>query len=255
MTRPDRNGGAMTNAYTTVLVDLDGTILDSAPGITRTLAVALEQLGLPVPPPARLLEFVGPPILDGLRDIVGVEGRDARRVLDRYRAHYRSSGALDATPYPGIREALEQLGRLAPLAVATSKPESTAIRILEHFDLASCFAVIAGASDDESRSEKADVITRALALLAERGVDIGRPVMIGDRVHDVAGAAAHGIPTVVAGWGYGAPEEAVGAIAVASAPADLPDLVRRGHRIGREQPERPPDDPATRAPECGRICT
>ena len=116
----------------------------------------------------------------------------------------------------------------APLAIATSKPESTATRILEHFGFAPLFTVIAGASDDETRSEKADVITRALELLAERGVDVSRPVMIGDRIHDVDGAAAHGIPSIVAGWGYGAPEEAAGAIAIAASPADLPGLVRRG---------------------------
>jgi phosphoglycolate phosphatase len=218
----------MTLPYTAILVDLDGTIMDSAPGITRTLTVALEELGLPVPPPARLLEFVGPPILDGLRDVAGLEGADAQRVLERYRTHYRATGAFEAEPYPGIREALEALGRLAPLAVATSKPESTAIRILEHFRFAPLFTVVAGASDDESRSEKADVITRALELLTKAGVDDSRPVMIGDRIHDVDGAAAHGIPTVVAGWGYGAPEEAAGAIAIAAAPGDLPALIRAG---------------------------
>ena len=218
----------MNQPYTVVLVDLDGTVMDSAPGITRTLAVALDELGLPVPPPSRLLEFVGPPILDGLRDVAGLEGPEAQRVLDRYRARYRVTGAFEAEPYPGIREALEALGGLAPLAIATSKPESVAIRILEHFGLAPRFTVIAGASDDETRSEKADVITRALELLAARDVDVARPVMIGDRVHDVAGAAAHGIPTILAGWGYGAPEEAVGTIAVAASPADLPALVAGG---------------------------
>jgi phosphoglycolate phosphatase len=218
----------MNLPYTAVLVDLDGTVMDSASGITRTLSLALEELGLPVPPPARLLEFVGPPILDGLRDVVGLEGADAQRALDRYRAHYRATGAFEAEPYAGIREALEALRRLAPLALATSKPESTAIRILEHFGFAALFTVLAGASDDESRSEKADVITRALELLVEAGVDVSRPVMIGDRIHDVEGAAAHGIPTIVAGWGYGSPEEAAGAAAIAREPGDLPAIVQAG---------------------------
>jgi phosphoglycolate phosphatase len=218
----------MSIPFTTVLVDLDGTIMDSAPGITRTLSLALEELGLPVPAPSRLLEFVGPPILDGLRDVAGLEGDDAQRVLDRYRAHYRRTGAFEAEPYTGMREALVELGRLAPLGVATSKPESTAIRILEHFGFADLFTAVAGASDDESRSEKADVITRALELLRAQGVDLTRPVMIGDRIHDVEGAAAHGIPTIVAGWGYGAPEEAAGAIAIASAPEDLLPIFEAG---------------------------
>ncbi|WP_375388974.1 HAD hydrolase-like protein [uncultured Amnibacterium sp.] len=218
----------MNEPCTVILVDLDGTIMDSAAGITRTLAVALEELGLPVPAPSRLLEFVGPPIMDGLRDVAGLEGDDAARVLDRYRTLYRASGAFEAEPYAGIRDALETLGRSTPLAIATSKPESTATRILDHFGFAPLFTVIAGASEDESRSDKADVVARALELLAERHVDVSRPLMVGDRIHDVEGAAAHGIPTIMAGWGYGAPEEAAGAIAIADSPADLVALVRAG---------------------------
>lgn len=221
----------MSIPFTTVLVDLDGTVMDSALGITRTLSIALEELGHPVPSPARLVEFVGPPILDGLRDVVGLEGEDAATVLDRYRELYRATGAFEAAPYPGVREALVELGRLAPLAIATSKPESTATRILEHFGFAPLFTVIAGASDDETRSAKADVITRALELLTAAGVDIAHPVMIGDRIHDVEGAAAHGIPTIVAGWGYGAPEEAAGAVAVAANPAELSALVEAGSSV------------------------
>ena len=214
--------------YTVALVDLDGTIVDSAPGITRTLALVLSALGLPVPAPARLLEFVGPPILDGLRDVAGVEGEQAQRVLADYRSRYRESGAFDAEPYPGIREALAEIGRTMPLAVATSKPESTALRILDHFGLTPLFTAVAGASEDESRSRKAEVVERALTLLREQGADTARPVMIGDRSHDVQGAAEHGVPTIVAGWGYGAPEERAGAVGAAETPADLPALVLGG---------------------------
>jgi phosphoglycolate phosphatase len=218
----------MTEPFTAILVDLDGTVMDSGTSITRSLAIAMEELGHVVPPPARMLEFVGPPILDGLRDIGGLTGADADAVLQHYRIRYSAIGAFEAQPYAGVREALERLRELAPLAIATSKPESVATSILEHVGLAPLFTVIAGASDDETRSAKADVITRALELLAETGVDISRPVMIGDRIHDVEGAAEHGIPTIVAGWGYGAPEEAAGAIAIADDPAALPALVGEG---------------------------
>lgn len=218
----------MTQPFTAILVDLDGTVMESALGITRSLAAALEELGFPVPPPARLVEFVGPPIFDGLRDVAGLTGDDALRVLERYRARYRELGAFEAEPYAGIREALERLRAIAPLAIATSKPESIATRILDHFGFSPLLTVVAGASDDERRSAKADVITRALELLVAAGIDTARPVMIGDRIHDVEGAAAHGIPTILAGWGYGSPDEAAGAIAVAETPADLPALVAAG---------------------------
>ena len=212
--------------YSVVLVDLDGTIIDSAPGITSTLADTLLELGLPAPPPARLLEFVGPPILDGFRDLVGLDAEQSQRALAVYRSRYRERGAYDASPYPGIRAALVAIRDSGlPLAVATSKPETQAIKILEHFGFTDLFVVIAGASDDERRSEKADVITWCLGLLAESGVDVAHPVMIGDRIHDVEGAAQHGIPTLFAGWGYGSPAEAAGAVAVAESPTDLPELV------------------------------
>jgi phosphoglycolate phosphatase len=212
--------------FTVVLVDLDGTIMDSAPGITATLTHTLERMGLPVPPPSRLVEFVGPPILDGLRDLAGLDPEQSQTALGLYRTEYRDTGAFDARPYPGIREALEAIRATGPtLAVATSKPERQAKRILRHFGLDDLFPVIAGASEDETRSEKADVITWALGLLADAGADTSRPVMIGDRIHDVEGAAQHGIPVVFAAWGYGDPAEASGAIAVASSPAELPRIV------------------------------
>ena len=215
-----------TPPFTVVLVDLDGTIMDSAPGITATLTRTLERMGLPVPPPSRLVEFVGPPILDGLRDLAGLDPAQSQTALKLYRTDYGDTGAFDARPYPGIRQALEAIRNSGPtLAVATSKPEEQAKRILDHFGLADLFAVVAGASDDETRSEKADVITWALGLLTDAGVDTSRPLMIGDRIHDVEGAAQHGIPVVFAAWGYGDPAEAAGSIAVASSPAELPGIV------------------------------
>jgi phosphoglycolate phosphatase len=216
-------------SFTVVLVDLDGTIVDSARGITATLAYTLRRMGLPVPPPSRLLEFVGPPIMDGFRDLAGLDPEQSLTALGIYRERYAARGAFDAEVYPGMPEALHALRASGlPLALATSKPESQAARILEHCGLIDLFTVVAGASDDERRSEKADVITWALAQLDDAGVDRSLPVMVGDRIHDVEGAGAHGIGTVFAEWGYGSPAEASGAIAVAQRPHDLADVVLRG---------------------------
>lgn len=215
--------------FTVALVDLDGTIMDSARGIIATLSYTLRRMGLPVPPPARLIEFVGPPIMDGFRDLAGLDHEQSIEALGIYRERYAAQGAFDAEPYPGIADALRTLHRAGlPIALATSKPETQASRILEHFGLVRFFTVVAGASDDERRSEKADVIAWALRLLDAAGVDRSLPVMVGDRVHDVHGAAVHGIGTVFAEWGYGSPEEAGGAIAMAGRPRDLPGVVLQG---------------------------
>lgn len=214
--------------FTVVLVDLDGTIVDSARGITATLAYTLRRMRLPVPPPSRLLEFVGPPIMDGFRDLAGLDPEQSITALEIYRERYAATGAFDAEVYAGMPEALRALREAGlPLALATSKPETQATRILEHFGLIDLFDVVAGASDDERRSEKADVITWGLGLLDDAGVDRSSPIMVGDRIHDVHGAAAHGIGTVFAEWGYGSPAEAGGAVAVARRPQDLPRVVLR----------------------------
>jgi phosphoglycolate phosphatase len=205
-----------------ILFDLDGTIVDSAPGITATLAYTFEKLGLPIPSPAELVAYVGPPILDSFRDRAGFTTEQAQEALDIYRPQYLKTGVFNASVYPGVPEILKAIHEHdIPLSLATSKPETPATLILEHYDLLKYFDVITGASDDEVRSAKADVVEEALKRLTEFGADISRPVMVGDRHHDVEGAAAHGVPTLFVRWGYGSPAEEVGTVGVANTAAEL----------------------------------
>lgn len=216
----------VTRTWTCVLFDLDGTITDSAPGITSSLVTTFETLGLPVPSPARLVEYVGPPLLDSLQQYAGMSEQEARDALTIYRVDYHEHGAFDSAVFPGIRGLLTRLHAAGiPLAVATSKPELQAKRILEHFDLAQYFDVIAGASEDESLSAKADVVAEALRRLTEQGVDLAHTVMVGDRAFDVEGASENGLPTILVEWGYGSPAEAAGAIAVVHSSDQLSALL------------------------------
>ena len=204
-----------------VLFDLDGTIVDSAPGILASLAWTYEQLRMPVPPPAELLKWVGPPILDSFRDLAKLDEDESRYALALYREHYREVGVFDATPYPGVLDALRTIHDAGvPLSLATSKPESAARLILEHFEIDGAFTEITGASEDEVRSSKPDVVEEALRRLAAR-YELERPVMVGDRIHDVEGAAEHEVPTVFVTWGYGSPAEAAGAIAAVDTASEL----------------------------------
>jgi phosphoglycolate phosphatase len=216
----------MAPAFTSILFDLDGTIVDSAPGITSTLAYTFEELGRPVPGPAELLAYVGPPILDSFRERAGMSMGEAAASLAIYRPRYLEVGALDSTVFPGVADVLKAVHAAGiPLSLATSKPETPAKLILSHYGLLGEFDVITGASDDEVRSSKADVVAEALVRLAAIGADLSRPVLVGDRKHDVEGAAANGIPTVFVDWGYGGAEEQAGAIAVIPTPADLQKLL------------------------------
>lgn len=212
--------------WSCVLFDLDGTITDSAPGITGTLVDTFVELGRPVPAPAELLAYVGPPLLEAFRALGGMSVDEAQAALAVYRRRYNAGGLFDSSVYPGLPGVLARIAQAGiPLSLATSKPESAATRILEHYGLAQYFTVICGASEDEVRSAKADVIEEALRRLRALGVDLSAPVMVGDREHDVQGAAAHRMPTIMVEWGYGSPLEAVGTIARVTGADELADLL------------------------------
>ena len=202
--------------YSAILLDLDGTITDSAPGITDTLAWTFEQLGMPVPPAEQLLQYVGPPLLDSFRDLAGMTLEQREHALEVYRVRYLDRGAYDSTLYPGMGLLVRDIAAAGiPLSLATSKPETPATLMLEHFTIAEHFDIITGASEDEVRSAKADVVAEALVRLRARGADLSRPVMIGDRIHDIEGAAVHGVPTIAVTWGYGDDAERTQAHAIA----------------------------------------
>ncbi len=216
----------MNAGFSCILFDLDGTIVDSAPGITATLAYTFEQLGLPVPTPAELVAYVGPPIMDSFRDLASFDLAQAQRALDIYRPLYLATGAFDPTLYGGVADVLRAIHEAGlPLSLATSKPETPARVVLDHYDLTRYFDELTGASDDEVRSRKADVVAEALRRLRAGGADLSSPVMIGDRIHDIEGAAEHDVPTVFVTWGYGAPAEQAGAVAVVDTAAELLDAL------------------------------
>jgi phosphoglycolate phosphatase len=212
--------------WSCILFDLDGTIADSAPGITATLAHMFEALELPVPAPAELLRYVGPPILDAFRDFAGFSPEKSAHALAVYRKEYALNGVTGTSAYPGIAEVLAAIHESGiPVSLATSKPELPATNMLNAYGLRQYFDVITGATEDETRSAKADVVAEALRRLAAIGADVSRPVMVGDRIHDVEGAAANHVPTIYAQWGYGSPAEQAGAIAVAGTPQELRTLL------------------------------
>lgn len=189
-----------------MIFDLDGTLTDSAPGVVASFTHALAAVGAEVPPGDLAGLVVGPPMHHTLAAL-GLGSR-ADEAMAAYRADYTSRGWALNELYEGIGELLADLRRAGVrLAVATSKLESTARRILEHFGVAEHFEVIAGASPDGVRAAKADVIAHALDQLRPLPQ---RVVMIGDRSHDVDGAAAHGLDTMVVGWGYGGGDFAAG---------------------------------------------
>jgi phosphoglycolate phosphatase len=209
-----------------VLFDLDGTLVDSVPGIAASVRAAAAALGLPEPSPQQLRAMIGPPLQDGFAVTFGLSDADADRAVAAYRAHYAGGAMLDAPPYPGIPELLAALrADGALLAVATSKPETFAVAILEHVGLLGHFASVHGATLDGAVRHKDQVVGAALA--AHPGTI--RPALVGDRAQDVLGAAVHGLPCIGAGWGPAEDGEleAAGAAAIAATPAEVVDALGR----------------------------
>lgn len=205
----------------TILFDLDGTLTDSGEGIINSVTLALEYYHLPVPDRETMRVFVGPPLHDKLVEF-GVPADKADEAVEVFRSRYNTVGKFENHPYPGIKELLEALQNNGHrLLVATSKPESMAIEILEHFGLAKYFARICGASLDRSRDTKDKVIAYLLAHEAPGSTMI----MVGDTAFDVTGAATHGIPCIGVAWGYGQVDDMIQAGAAAIA-YDVPALLK-----------------------------
>ncbi|MEZ5246103.1 MAG: HAD hydrolase-like protein [Acidimicrobiales bacterium] len=209
---------------TAVLLDLDGTITDPAQGIFNSVVHALDRLGKDPLGARELRSFIGPPLRQSFAR-VGVSEAEIPAAIAAYREHFATDGLFENELYPGIEIVLGQIAEgTDAVAVATSKPTVFAARILEHFALDGYFDAIVGAELDGRRSAKAEVISEALRQLDANPADC---VMVGDREHDVIGAAAHGIPCVGVAWGYAEPGElaAAGAHSVIEHLSDLPAAI------------------------------
>jgi len=211
--------------YRVVLFDLDGTLSDSAPGILSSLERAFAEFEVPWVDPATARTLLGPPFWHSLPPLVGPD--KVAEVVAAYRRHYVQGGAMfDTTRYDGVVEVLTALrGAGVRLAVATSKPEAASVRIVRHLELDQYFETICGDTLDGLRDTKALVVGEALRRLGNP--DPAAVLMVGDRSHDVLGAAAHGIACAGVLWGYGgrAELENAGAEWLCARPAELLELV------------------------------
>ena len=215
--------------YETILFDLDGTLTDSGLGITRAVQYALGQMGYDVPPRESLFSFIGPPLHKSFRRHCGIGEEEAVEMVRQFRVYYNEMGGiLENEVYPGIRELLSDLKQAGKrLMVATSKPQAAAELVMHHFGLDEFIPEIIGGTDDPRRNTKGKVIAWALR---EYGVDPSTAVMVGDREHDIQGAAENGIPAIGITWGYGdrAELEGAGAAAVFDTPAETAEYILRG---------------------------
>ncbi len=207
-----------------ILVDLDGTIVNSGPGIIGSYQHALRCMGVECPPAEDLTWVVGPPSRRSFPKLIRPD-QDVEQAVRLYREHYREHGLFNATIYPGMQEALTILYALpARLFVCTAKPQGFAETIIEHFGFGHLFERVYGADFEGRFDDKGLLIEHIMGV---EQIEPRRIVMIGDRDNDMVAAARHAIPAVGALWGYGNEAELreAGATVLCPAPDDLAGIV------------------------------
>lgn len=207
----------------TLFFDLDGTLIDSAVGITRCVAHALQRLDLPVPPENELRGWIGPALRDSFGPLLNDAARTEQAVVF-YRERFDEHGWREHDAYAGIGDTVAALAAAGHrLAVVTAKNEPHARRIVDHLPFGHHFVDVIGATEDGTLSHKPELIAEALRRFALAPADA---VMIGDRRMDIEGARHHGMDNIGVLWGFGGEEElrAAGAARIAATPGELLSL-------------------------------
>jgi phosphoglycolate phosphatase len=192
--------------YTHCFFDLDGTVIDSSPGITNSVAYALSHMGITPPPKEALYCFIGPSLMYGFSTFFHMNEEDSRHAVALYRENYSVRGMYECTPYDGIVPLLQKLNEAGVVCVlATCKPHIYAKEILRHHGLDRYFAFVSGPELDGTRDTKEEVIAYAAEHLGVK--DLSQAAMIGDRGSDIVGAKHHGMHGIGVLWGFGEKSE------------------------------------------------
>ncbi len=189
-----------------ILIDLDGTIIDSFKGVTSSIKYALESVGVEVENIEESRKHMGPPLRYTFKNFWNIDGQALELAIGKYRENYISKGMYQHEIYQGIESMIKKLYKQGKkLIVATSKQEEFAKKILEYDGLDKYFIDICGSSADGSRGAKSDVMKYALDK--NDITDYKQVLMVGDRYTDIEGAKTLGIEVVGVLYGYGNEEE------------------------------------------------
>ena len=188
------------STYTNLLFDLDGTLVDTGPGIVNGVLYAAKELRLETLNLEKARLFVGPPLVESFRKNAHIGQEEAIEAARVFRVYYAEKGIFECEPYAEIPEVLKELRKRGyHLFVATSKPTVFAKAILERFGLAFDFDDIVGSNMDNTRGKKSEVIQY---LLQRHSLAKEACLMIGDKSNDIVGAKAIGIDSLGVRYGY-----------------------------------------------------
>ena len=209
-----------------ILFDLDGTLTNPVIGITKSIQYALSSKGIQITDLNSLTKYIGPPLRNTFMEF-GFDAEEAEELVGKYREYYRVTGIYENEVYDGIEGLLHKLKEDGKkIYTATSKPEYYAKIILEHFHLDQYFEDICGATMDDSRGTKEEVIRYVLEK--NEIMDLDKVVMIGDREHDVEGAKKVGVTSIGVLFGYGSRNELVeaGANYIAATVDEIYEIIK-----------------------------
>ena len=209
-----------------ILFDLDGTLIDSSEGITKSTQYALAHYGIIENDLSKFYKFIGPPLVASFKKYYDFPEEQAVEAVAVYRERYNKIGLFECSLYPGVRECIEKLKAQGYLiGMASSKPEVSCRRILEHFGILELFDDVVGATFDGRIDTKEEVLNEVMHRW--RDVPKDEMCLIGDTMFDVEGANQVGIRTVAVNFGFGNVQEMVeaGAVAVCDDMEELPEIV------------------------------
>jgi phosphoglycolate phosphatase len=209
-----------------ILLDLDGTLTDPFPGISRCIIHALEKQGIAAPDREILRSWIGPTLLRSFSELFEQQGQgDAEQALSDYRERFGTEGLFENTVYEGVTGLLAALSEQGHrMFLATAKPVVYARRIVDHFGLNRYLSHTYGSELDGTRTDKVDLLQY---IVDQEDLDPGECAMVGDRKHDMIGARYHGMKAIGVLWGYGSREELLeaGAEHLAESPGELLNLL------------------------------
>ena len=212
----------------TILFDLDGTLIDSSEGIIKSVLYTLDFYGIEETDTTKLYQFIGPPLSESFEKFYGFSKKKAYEAVQKYRERYNKTGIFECKLYPGVEKCIRTLKEQGyRIGMASSKPEVHVLTTLQAFGIDGCFDYICGGSLDESRCVKYKVIEELLHRLNLPEEEMDKVLMVGDRKHDVEGAAVFHIPCLGNAMGF-APKgelEAAGAIGVVHSMKELTDYI------------------------------
>lgn len=201
-----------------IIFDLDGTIVKSEKGIINGFKYVKDKFKIDIDD-KYFKSFIGPPLKDSFEKYMNLKGKENEEAVTAFRDYYRTKGLNELEVYPHIKDCLKKLKEdNFNIYMATSKFEKYAREILKNNNIEKYFDFIAGASGDDSRSEKADVLA---FLISSENLKREESLMVGDKIHDIEGARENKIKTLAVLYGYGNREEVKSADFIVEKSADL----------------------------------